>query len=389
MKWTKKGHELDGIFEQLSKKENFYLFGAGDYGKQFYEIIKNEIAIEGYIDNDLHKQGRELNGYMIYSLPEIKRDKTIGIIVAVSQVGRSAVVEQLEAAGYVSDVDYFKIEQFLSIWYVYKYDKVYFSNISMLPSTACNLNCECCLNFNPYAKHADVRNWENVKEDIDLFFKCVDYVMLYHVSGGEPFLYPYIGDVIEYLGTKYRKQILTLRTVTNGTVIPSDALLERLSQIDFEVTVDDYREAVPQYEQNFHELIRKLEQYHIRYEINTVDAWIDLAPTKTDYRMWTEEKLIEHFDNCNQTWQELRDGKLFSCNYDGYATVAGINEVQKEEIFDLRNYKPEQAKELVEFRLGFNAKGYTNLCRHCRGFYMDNPLISKPAKQVVNNNNIE
>ena len=97
--------------------------------------------------------------------------------------------------------------------------------------------------------------------------------------------------------------------------------------------------------------------------------------------MWTEEQLTEHFDNCAQTWQELRDGKLYSCNYDGYATVAGINEQQKEEVFDLRTFTPERKKELVEFRLGYNDKGYTNLCRHCRGFYMDNPVIGKPAAQ--------
>lgn len=381
MKWTNKGHELDHVYHKMQEKDLFYIFGAGDYGRQLYQIMKDEIKVAGFIDNSPHKQGQELYGHMIYKLPEIKRGGNIGIIVAVSQFSRSAVVKQLQEAGYVEEEDYFKIEPFLSAWYVYKYDKVYFTNVSMLPSTACNLNCELCLNFNPYAAKPDVRSLQQVKEDIDLFFGCVDYVMLYHVSGGEPFLYPHFAEVIEYLGTKYRQKILTLRTVTNGTVVPKDELLQRLSGIDFEITVDDYREAVPESEEDFALLIEKLEKYHIKYEINKADAWIDLAPTATDHSMWTEEQLTKHFDNCAQTWQELRDGKLYSCNYDGYATVAGINEQQKEEVFDLRAFTPERKKELVEFRLGYNDKGYTNLCRHCRGFYMDNPVTGKPAAQ--------
>lgn len=381
MKWTKKGHELDHVYRKMQEKDLFYIFGAGDYGRQLYQIMKDEIAVAGFIDNNPHKQGQELCGEMIYKLQDIKWGRNIGIIVAVSQFSRSAVVKQLQEAGYVEEEDYFKIEPFMSAWYVYKYDKVYFTNISMLPSTACNLNCELCLNFNPYAAKPDVRSIEQVKEDIDLFFNCVDYVMLFHVSGGEPFLYPHFAEVIEYLGTKYRHQILTLRTVTNGTVVPKDELLQRLSGIDFEITVDDYREAVPDSKEDFARLIKKLEKYHIKYEINKAEAWIDLAPTVTDHSMWTEEQLTTHFDNCAQTWQELRDGKLYSCNYDGYATVAGINEQQKEEVFDLRSFVPERKKELVEFRLGYNDKGYTNLCRHCRGFYMDNPVTGKPAAQ--------
>lgn len=381
MKWTKKGHELDHVYRKMQEKDLFYIFGAGDYGRQLYQVMKGEITVAGFVDNNPHKQGQELYGQMIYKLSEIKRGRNIGIILAVSQFSRSAVVKQLQEAGYVEEEDYFKIEPFLSAWYVYKYDKVYFTNISMLPSTACNLNCELCLNFNPYAAKPDVRSIEQVKEDIDLFFGCVDYVMLFHVSGGEPFLYPHFAEVIEYLGSKYRHQILTLRTVTNGTIVPKDELLQRLSGIDFEITVDDYREAVPDSKEDFARLIEKLERYHIKYEINKAEAWIDLAPTATDHSMWTEEQLTEHFDNCAQTWQELRDGKLYSCNYDGYATVAGINEQQKEEVFDLRTFTPERKKELVEFRLGYNDKGYTNLCRHCRGFYMDNPVTGKPAAQ--------
>lgn len=382
MKWKNRGHEFDAVYEEMVERDEYYFFGAGDYGKQFLPIMSREITIKGYIDNNREKQGKEYQGYPCCSLNEIEfiPGKT-GIIITVSQMQRSAIIDQLKQAGYRQNKDFFIIEEFLSVYYVYKYGKVYFSSISFLPSTACNLKCKACLNFNPYAKEFYVREWDQIKKDIDIFFQHVDRIMLFHVSGGEPMIYKHIGEVIGYLYHQYGDRIDTLRTVTNGTVVPDDEILEQLARCDVEITVDDYREAVPQYNDNFAALLEKLEKYHIRYYINKVDEWIDLAPDRTDFSDWSEEQLQRHFDACCQSWQELRDGKLYSCNYDAYATVAGINAQPDDEVFDLQTMTQSQKKELVEFRLGFNAKGYTNFCRRCRGIGRSNPFKCQPAEQ--------
>ena len=52
-----------------------------------------------------------------------------------------------------------------------------------------------------------------------------------------------------------------------------------------------------------------------------------------------------------------------------------------DEIFDLKNYSLDQKAKLVEFRLGYNKKGYTNFCKRCRGFSTANTLKVKPAVQ--------
>lgn len=384
MKWKKPGHEFDAVYNEMKLKKGFYLFGAGDYGRQFFNIMKNEINILGYVDNNPAKQGLDWNGILCISLEKVAFvTEETAFIITVSQMQRGVIIKQMEEAGYVRDRDFFIIEEFLSIYYVYKYDQVYFSSISFLPSTACNLKCRTCLNFNPFAKKFYVRDFEKIKKDIDVFFQHVDRIMLFHISGGEPMLYKYIGEVIRYLYEHYGDRIDTLRTVTNGTVIPNDAILEQLAKCRVEITVDDYREAVPQYNDNFAVLIEKLEKYNICYYINKVDEWIDLAPDRTDFSKWSEERLQQHFDECCQSWQELRDGKLYSCNYDAYATVAGINAEPDAEMFDLQNMQSEQKKELVEFRLGYNAKGYTNFCKKCRGFVTSNPYKCIPAEQQI------
>lgn len=383
MRWKNKGHEYDGVYQQIAAKKSFYLFGSGDYGKQFLHLIQDEVSIIGFIDNNPAKQKREIEGKSCIALDEVSLQKEEGIILTISQIGRTEVIEQLEACGYRKNIDYFAIEEFISIYYLYKYDKVYFISVSFLPSTICNLKCRHCLNFNPFAKKFYVREWEALKADVDLFFSHVDYIMLFHVSGGEPMLYQHTADLIQYIDEKYGNRIGTLRTVTNGTIVPSDEVFEKLSKCRVEVTVDDYREAVPQYNAKFDALLQKLEQYQIKYYTNRAENWVDLAPEKTDYSAMTEEELIRHRSECGQTWQELRDGKLYSCNYAAYATVAGIaGEQDMEESYDLRSHTNEKKKELVEFRLGYTNKGYTNFCKKCRGFTAHDTDSVQSALQV-------
>ena len=155
-------------------------------------------------------------------------------------------------------------------------------------------------------------------------FKSMKPVYFFNMSGGEPFLYKHTADIIEYIDSKYRNKIGTFRMVTNGTVVPKDEVLEKISKCRIEIKIDDYRKQVPKYNDNFDKLNSKLDEYGITHYAYRVDEWIDLAPEKTDYSMLSEEELVKHRDSCSQTWEELRGGKLYSCNYAAYATVAGI-----------------------------------------------------------------
>ena len=383
MKWKSKGHEYDRVYQKINEKKAFYLFGAGYYGKQFIRIFQSEIQIKGYIDNDTSKQGMEVCNRPCYSLEDIELEADEAIIITMSQIARVQPIEQLNKAGYKKNNNYFIIEEFLSVYYVYKKDKVYLSSISFLPSTACNLNCKNCLNFNPFAKKFYVREWDELVRDVDLFFLCVDRIMLFHVSGGEPLIYKYTADLIEYIDKNYGDRIDTLRTVTNGTIVPDERVLKKLSNCNVEITVDDYREEIPHFKERFDELIRKFEEYHIKYYINKVNSWIDLAPERTDFSSKNDKWLEKHRESCSQSWQELRDGKLYSCNYAAYATVAGIaGEQDLEEVYDLNTFNNDRKKELIEFRLGYTTKGYTNFCKKCRGFTPDNTELVEVARQV-------
>lgn len=344
-------------------------------------MMHKEICIEEIVDNYKAEKDIELLGHTCKTLEQVMGNFAldVGIILCISQYQRKSAVEQLEQHGLSKNKDYFYIEDFLGVYFAYKYNKVFFSSISFLPSTRCNLNCKNCLNFNPYAKEYYVREYDSLIEDIDLFFSKVDYVMLFHISGGEPTLYPHLASLIRYIDNNYGDRIHNLRTVTNGTIIPNKDILQALKECRIRLTVDDYREAVPNCEKNFVKLLEILDDNDIEYVVNKVDTWVNLKPMETDYSMQDNDWLSRHFDDCCQTWQELREGKLYLCNYSSYAKVAGICEEDPDEYFDLK--KESDKKELLEFRLGYSKKGYTDFCKRCRGFG-NNTEYNLPAEQT-------
>lgn len=382
MQWKNKGHEFDHVYQNLAEKKYFWLFGAGMYGQAMYEEIRElGVSVRGFIDNNESRQYTQYMGKGILTLKELSLEKEEAIIVCISPYSRKPVMQQLQLAGYTYNQNVFTMETYMSLKYVYELNRTYIPSISFLPSTCCNLNCEACLNFTPYMKHQMVRSLEQVKADVDTFFHAVDYIMLFHISGGEPFLYPYLEELVTYIGENYRKQIHFLQTVTNGTIEPKEEILKVLAKYQAGVTVDDYRMAVPEKAEIFFTVIEKLKQHGIRYDINKVDQWIDLAPTTTDHSTWDEWRLKKHFEACHEPWQELRDGHLYSCNYASYAAVAGLAGESEDETFDLRDFDKSRGKELMEFRMGYNEKGYVNFCKKCAGFVDINPNIVEPAKQ--------
>lgn len=373
MKWKNKGHEFDEYWEKIKDVESVYLFGAGINGKAIYKAFKNKINIIGFIDNDKTKCGDYIEDKKIDALEKINLREHMAIIITVSPDLTSVISNQLISQGKRS----YDMHTFFPIYSLYKYNEVFLTSISYLPTTVCNLNCRCCLNFSPYLKRREFRNISTLQKDIDLFFSKIDFLLLMHISGGEPFLYPELSDLFLYIADNYGTRIQRLETTTNGTIIPSDKLCTVLRDTGINVVVDDYREAVPEYSGNFNKIILKLQQFKISYRIQKVENWIDLHPVTKKHEM-TEQQLREHFNCCNVPWQEYRNGKLFLCNYSAYASVAGLYEVKSDEYFDLRGvFKNE---ELVEFRLGYSKKGYVDFCQQCEGYY-NNCNIVKPAEQ--------
>lgn len=391
MKWKNKGHEFDEIGYLLKDKENIFIYGAGGVACELLETLH---AIRQWadwkiylVDKDKKKQKMGLLGHKVLSPEEffsMKKENYFVVAGALNKIGDeifSLVKERLGEDTIVFKGMYF-LHNYLSIYFTYIHNMVFFASENMLPTTVCNLNCRDCLNFTPYIKKHYVESLETLKEDVDLFFNAVDLVYRFQITGGEPLLYKNLISLIEYIDQNYRKKILRFELVTNGTIIPDDQLCEILKRKDIYVFLDDYRMSVPGIDEIYEKAYWKLKEYRISFADNHVEKWIQMyMPDKSEDMEYSEHALQQKYLYCGVPWSSLWHGKISSCNYAMYALKAGICEGMEDETYDLRQFSPEKKKELVEFRLRFCEKGYMEFCRKCNGWTDTNKYWCKPAIQ--------
>lgn len=385
MKWINKGHEYDDLYTKIKSLSGIYLFGAGHDGEVAFYTLSEQYTgnnILGFVDNDISKLGQMCCGRYVYSLDSINLKENEGIVISISSEYMQDIDRQLNQKGFEKNVNYWHYEEFISVYAAYKYQKVFFSSICILPTTACNLKCKDCLNFTNYIERFEMRPIDRMKAEVDLYFKCVDYTGLFFISGGEPFTYHELPDLIRYIAQKYRSRMFEFGLVTNGTIAPSEELLSVLSEVNIKLTIDDYRDSVPDKRGVIEDNLEIFKQHSLmsKITIRKYDEWISLYPHNVVE--CSDKELEIKYDLCHCPWQEYRGGKIYSCNYASFAEVAGICESDdSNETFDLRTYQRENLNELVEFRLGYTRKGYVEFCKKCAGYMEINPYKVKAAEQ--------
>ena len=113
---------------------------------------------------------------------------------------------------------------------------------------SCNLKCRLCGAYIPYLQNGgqDMRqeypleHWNNI---LDRYFKIVTHVNVLAISAGEPRCYPVFSGFIHVL-LRYRNAIGRVQIVTNGTIVPSRAVLDAAKEFGAKLyfNVDNYGE---------------------------------------------------------------------------------------------------------------------------------------------------
>ncbi|MCI8647521.1 MAG: hypothetical protein HFE76_12205 [Firmicutes bacterium] len=382
MKWNRKGHQFDYIGRHFRKRNKLFVYGAAEMGKEFLDRLEKIgllDMVDGFIDRDVQKQAEGFEGRPVLS-PDIvfqEYEEHHLIIVAMHEPVCSWILDRLQQAGYIENLDYFHWDTFwihlnepyLPLYALYTQDKVIISSSCCIPGDTCNLRCKHCLNFTPYIEHFETRELQEVCEDMDLFFKWIDFTFRHQISGGEPLLYPYLKELIEYIGTHYRNKIDVFEIVINGTNVPSDQLCKCMNKYGMTVYLDNYVQTISP-EQNYREeIIRQLEMHQVNWVDNTVEDWFDLDIFHTDHSDMSEEELTEYFDHCSNPWHYYERGKIYACNFAKFAERAGLNQENESACFDLSCMNAGRKAELVEFLLNYNDQGYVQLCKHCAGYW--------------------
>lgn len=397
-KWTNKGHEFDELGNYFKKHNQITIYAESE---EEVFILKKKLEFLNVKINIIHRlpayNGGGYNGVrkLIYKISyklkkifygKMNKYKLEKSIILFSNASRDSFYFMC-GKGYIENKDLFMAETFfakyLSVFAVYVCDKVYFPSNSFICTTVCTLNCRDCLNFAPYDKHKEHYDIERLKKNVDVYLKAVDRSGRFHISGGEPFSYPHLEELVRYIHNNYRDKIDVLTVVTNMTIMPSDELCNALKECDVYLELDDYTQTNPERKEMYNKVLEKLKKFDISIEqivAGTLWNWVSVFPPKEV--MTDENLLIKKYDCCGSVFQEIKDGKLFGCCYCEFIAQAKIFPYKEDDYFDLNTYIPEQKKELVEFRLKYNKKGYVEFCKYCNGLPPYNQEFIQPAIQT-------
>lgn len=378
--------KLNNLEDKYWKKlDKIVIFGFGRQGKKMYSTLKRDFDIAAIVDNSLEKQGRQIDEHVILSFDQaVSFLQQYKIIVTTSQYYYQAIRGQLSSIGLNEYVDYIMYQQFVTEWY-YKYrNKVNVLKTDISLTTLCTLNCENCMQFLPYWKAGRRKEnaLEEIKENIDIYFGCVDYLLDLDVVGGEPFLYRNLNEFIRYIGEKYRNRIGYIGFITNGMIVPKEETLELLNKYSMDVSISDYSEDI-EYKHQIEELCEKLERYHISYMRNKHIDWFDFGFPKDLYH-YEGDDAVQHMQCCNSIEHILDDKKLFYCGLEWSAQKGGLYPIEEKAYVDLVDIKEGRAdrKDILEMIMANIEGGCMEFCKVCGGFGIDNNNRVETAKQM-------
>ena len=374
-KWTNKGHEFDELGNYFRKNKNILILG---YDEKKNNKIKEKL---NFLAAKVNITTKKVNTFLYYLI------KYFGIaflpkntIIIVEQDSPKILRRLLSHKSVQQNKNLFFqndfFEKYLSIFALYVADITYSESQCIILTTHCTLNCKHCLNLNPYIKDKSHNDFEEIKKSIDTYFKAFDYCGLFHLSGGETFMWPHCSELLKYIYNNYKDRYVELGASSNLVVALSDELCQTLHDCQVVLFVDDYTNQIDEKKiEIFNQSLEKLKKHNVNYAINKGSElrWFSIFPPVADYTKLTENDLACRYDKCGYRNSEIRNGFMNNCNYSGFAQRAGVIEQDYSEWYDLNTYTKDKKFELIEYRLGYSEKGYPEFCKYCNGYININP----------------
>ena len=272
MKWNNEAHEFDSYHEDIKRNlrldQGVYCFGAGKIGMDVFQMLNSFCCVKGFIDNSPIKIGKSYNGKLVYSINKLPADGCF-IVVTVVKEHYVDIKRQLNDVGYIEGKEFTYWETFFEKMFPvalnYQKGKNYVGLTQISVTERCTLRCVNCAHACNYVSIADNDiSVEMIKKSADTFFSICDYVQTFVLIGGEPLLYNGIAEVIDYIGEKYRNRMFRFQISTNGTIVPTDTVLEKSLKWNVNYLISNYSAQIPKLIKQYEKLIGKLDTVGIK-----------------------------------------------------------------------------------------------------------------------------
>ena len=233
---------------------------------------------------------------------------------------------------------YLKIREFLT-------GKPSFVHFVYNTNTTCTLRCKECHSHMPYfAKESHyITDFENFKRNIDKLLKSVDLISSFRLQGGETLLVKDLAKIVEYACSK--KQIQHIQIISNGTIIPSQELLNSMRNSKVVLWLSDYSANAEVLQKSKHDDIIKLCQANnVKYKHQKSfggDFWYAKA-TITNELVVNKELSIKNLQACFCSGFpkvfHYQDGKIYLCPSAIYYAYTNPNfKMPLDEMIDIIN----------------------------------------------------
>jgi organic radical activating enzyme len=250
-----------------------------------------------------------------------------------------------------------------SIWPYEYLNKVHIFQSDVLVTERCNLNCSHCNMFIPHFEMPKHRELDTVIKDIDSYFNIVDYVSVFHLVGGEPFLHPQIQDVIQHIISNYIHKIDKFIITTNGSIAPKPSTIELLKSSNVILSVSNYSDKLQKLKTKVEKVIDIYKTNGIKHYVRNEIEWYDFGDLRVKKNLPTD-KLIKHFDSCTAPFRGLNDGKFYYCHLNTGAVLTKLFPLDKNDYVEIDKVSKE---DLLKFDLGYTDLGYITFCDNCNG----------------------
>ena len=346
-------------------ENKYFLWGAGTYGARLIEYMKNDLSFVAVIDNDPQKQVVNFQGLPVIGYDEAKEYLPETKIV-VSNVMPHEVRNFLIKESYIDKQDFYTIYDFLPRYFGLK-NRLVASHANMIATTACNIKCEACQSYIPYAAGHRHINAESIISNVDLMFNHIDSFMNINFPCGESLLNSKLPEVCKYIYEKYKGRYYIMVIKTNGTVIPKDDAMRCFAGCKTVFSISDYDENITIKKK----VTEKCDEFGVRWYNNSAcvkDKWYDFG----DSRIITETipgKLRERYKKCWIPGAGIYEGWLYLCTVQSWShAVVKAGSRESGDVFDLRQPKNETSREELYRIISRQPEhGYISHCMRCNG----------------------
>jgi hypothetical protein len=251
----------------------------------------------------------------------------------------------------------------------------------------CTLKCKLCAERTPYYQNKYHPPLELLKKEIEKYFELVEYTQKFDVSGGEPLLHKDLPALLSFV-LNYKRQFGRLRIVTNGTIIPSDELINALKEYgeQADVLIDNYGDNLSKNAVNLSEKLEENGVMHILRDQHKdalhFGGWVDFGDLTKKHSMEEAKKL---FVKCAVPSKigfcfRIKEGKMSPCAVTSQCMEFGVIEDNPEEYIDLFDEISTVEEKREKMKKIFNMQGFT-ACMYCNGFSEDSERFI-PAEQL-------